>query len=220
MFDKYIKVMYHILLKDGDFMVIRNDFDRTLWLMLISDRKNRNDIGEFIKNVPKDLLERIHLELDKCPIDDEKYPLKKINKAFRNNNGDTYFYTVSLNGCQIIINLSIWNQFDSTYDEVIQITLYSLSMDDIKDIEPEYPIYIGDYYHIISKMSYIFDTVICKGNDRGYELVDSDDYSVTIQSVDGKIDKNIDISRMPVEINVDDFIDKKSINRLVRKRSK
>lgn len=201
-------------------MVIRNDFDKTLWLILKFDKKNRKDIFEFIKNIPDDLFERIHLELEKCSIDDEKYPLKKINKAFRNDNGDTYFYTVSLNGCQIIINLSIWNQFDSTYDEVIQITLYSLSMDDIKDIEPEYPIYIGDYYHIISKMSYIFDTVICKGNDRCYELVDSDDYSVTIQSVDGKIDKNIDISKIPVDINIDDFEDKRIFNRLIRKRNK
>ena len=201
-------------------MVIRSDFDRTLRLILKFDKKNRKDIFEFIKNIPDDLFERIHLELDKCPMDDEKYPLSKITKAFRNDDGDTYFYNISLNGCQIIINLSIWKQFNDNYHEVIQVTLYPLSMDDIKYIEPEYPIYIGDYYHTISKMSFLYNTVICRGNDMGYELVDGNDSYVTIQSVDGKIDKNIDISKIPVDINIDDFKDKRIINRLIRKRNK
>ena len=67
-------------------------------------------------------------------------------------------------------------------------------------------------------MSYIYNTIICKGNDRGYELVDSNEHNVTIQDIDGKIDKNININKIPIEIKLDDLTDKKSINRLVRKR--
>lgn len=210
--------MYYILSRVGDFMVIRNDFDRTLWFMLICDKKNRYDIAKFIKNIPNDLFEKIRLELDKCPINDEMYSLKKITKAFRINNDDTYFYEISLNGYQVIINLSIWKMSDSSYKEVIHITLYSLSMDDIKDINPEYPIYIGDYYHTISKMSFIYNTVICKGKDKGYELVDCSGSCVIIQDVDGKINKSINIDKIPVELNIDETIDKKSINRFIRKR--
>lgn len=199
-------------------MIIRNDFDRTLWFILLCDKRNRNDIADFIKNIPIDLIERIHQELEKCPIDDERYPLTKITKAFRTKEEHTYFYSISLNGCQIIINLSIWKQTDSNYQEVKQITLYPLSVDKIKNIDPEYPIYIGDYYHTTSRMSYIYNTIICKGNDRGYELVDSNEHNVTIQDIDGKIDKNININKIPIEIKLDDLTDKKSINRLVRKR--
>ena len=45
-------------------MIIRNDFDRKLWFILLCDKRNRNDIADFIKNIPIDLIERIHQELE------------------------------------------------------------------------------------------------------------------------------------------------------------
>lgn len=199
-------------------MIINSRFDRTLWLMLVCDRKNRDDIANFIKNIPDDLFERIHVELEKCFKDDDGYPLRKITKAFRINDDDTYFYNISLNDCQIIINLSIWKMSDSNYHEVKQICMYPLKLDEIKNIDCDYPIYIGDFYHTISKMSFIYNTVVCKGNDRGYELVYGDEYDIIIQDVDGEIEKNIGIDRIPNEININDLVNKKSINKLVRKR--
>ena len=48
MFDKLIKLEYYIFTKVGDFMVINSSFDRSLWLMLACDRKNRYDIAKDI----------------------------------------------------------------------------------------------------------------------------------------------------------------------------
>lgn len=201
-------------------MFIRSDFDRTLWFILKYDKKNRNDIVEFIKNIPDDLLKRMCLELNLCPIGDEKYPLKKITKAFRNEYGDTYFYNISLNGCQIIINLSIWNHYDDNYHEVRQITLYPVEMNVLKDISFEYPIYIGDYYHTITRMSLFSNAVICNGNDRGYELVDSNYNSVVIQDVDGNRRKSIYIDEIPNELNINVFLGKKRMKGLIRRKIK
>ena len=218
MFDKLINLEYYIFTKVGDIMIINSKFDRTLLLILMFDRKNRDDIADFIRNIPNDLYERIYEELDNCPKDDDSYPLRKITKAFRNNDGDTYFYNISLNDCQIIINLSIWKMYDSSYHEVKQICMYPLSLDEIKDIDSEYPKYIGDYYHTISKMSFLYNTVICRGKDRGYELIYGDESEVIIQDVDGKLEKSINIDRIFNNINLDDLVDKKSFNRLVRKK--
>jgi len=199
-------------------MIINSGFDRTLWLMLACDRKNRYDIADFIKNIPEDLFERIYEELEKCPKNDDGYPLRKVTKAFRLNDDDTYFYDISFNDCQMIINLSIWKMSDSSFQEVRQICIYSLTLDEIKNIDSEYPIYIGDYYHTISKMSIIYNTIICKGNDRGYELIYGDESDLIIQSVDGRIVKGFSIDLIPDQINMNDLFDNKSINKLVRKR--
>ena len=195
-------------------MIINSSFDRSLWLMLACDKKNRDDIADFIKNIPVDLFFRMHDELDGC----DNLCLRKITKAFRNEDNDTYFYDISLNVEQIIINLSIWKWNDSSYHDVRQISMYPLTLDEIKNIDSEYPIYIGDYYHTISKMSIVYNKVICKGNDRGYELIYGDESEVIIQDVDGKIEKNISIDKIPVDIDINDFVDKKSINRLIRKK--
>lgn len=199
-------------------MVINSSFDRTLWLILLCDKKNRYDISGFIKNIPEDLLWRIHEELEMCPKNDDKYPLRRVTKAFRINDDDTYFYDISFNGCQMIINLSIWKMSDSCYQEVRQVCMYSLTLDEIKNIDSEYPMYIGDYYHTISKKSFIYNTVICKGNDRGYELIYGDESDLIIQSVDGRIFKNISVDRIPNEININDLLNSNSVNRLIRKR--
>ena len=218
MFDKLIKLEYYIFTKVGDFMVINSSFDRSLWLMLACDRKNRYDIADFIRNIPNDLFERIYVELKMCSKRDDSYPLRKITKAFRNEDNDTYFYDISVNMEQIIINLSIWKWNDSSYHDVRQICIYPLTLEEIKNIDSEYPKYIGDYYHTISKMSFLYNTVICNGNDRGYELIYGDKYEVIIQDVDGKLEKTINIDRIPNEININDLVNKKSINKLVRKR--
>ena len=214
MFDKLIKLEYYIFTKVGDFMVINSSFDRSLWLMLVCDKKNRYDIADFIRNIPNDLFIRMHDELDGC----DNLCLRKITKAFRNEDNDTYFYDISLNMEQIIINLSIWKWNDSSYHDVRQICIYPLTLDEIKNIDSEYPKYIGDYYHTISKMSFLYNTVICNGNDRGYELIYGDEYDVVIQDVDGKLEKNINIDRIPNDIDMFDLVNKKSVNRLVRKK--
>lgn len=200
--------------KVGDFMIINSSFDRTLWMMLSCDKKNRDDIADFIRNIPSDLFIRMHDELDGC----DNLCLRKITKAIRNEDNDTYFYDISLNMEQIIINLSIWKMNDSSYHEVRQICIYPLTLEEIKNIDSEYPKYIGDYYHTVSKMSIIYNTVICRGNDRGYEIVYGDEFEVVIQDVDGKIEKNISIDRIPNDINISDLVDSKSVNKLVRKR--
>lgn len=200
-------------------MIFSSDFDRTLWFMLVSDKKNRNDIAEFIKNIPEELYDRINQELDRCSIDASNSSMKKLTKAFRNKEGDTtYFYTVSLNSKLIIVNLSIWKQTVDDYQEVMQISLYPLTLEQIKNVDKIIPEYIGDYYHTCSKMSFIYNTVVFKGNDRGYELIDGNCYDVIVQSVDGDLEKVIDIERIPNEIHLDDLIDKRNINRLVRNR--
>ena len=42
-----------------------NEFDRTLGLMLISDKNNRNDILNFVRSIPDELYEQICIQLDK-----------------------------------------------------------------------------------------------------------------------------------------------------------
>ena len=212
MFDKKIKLGYYIWSKDGDFMIFSSDFDRTLWLMLISDKKNRKDIAEFIRNVPNDLYDRIHQELIKCLYYDvkDKMSIKKITKAFRD--------TVSVSAGMIILNLTIWNNLVNGSQDVTQITLYPLTLEQIKTGDSINPEYIGDFYHTYSTYSLLFNTVIASGVDMGYEILDNDKDYIIIQSVDGKFEKNIFIGDIPNEINLSDFMDKARINKLVKIR--
>ena len=40
------------------------ELDISLWFILLCDKRNRNDLADFIKNIPIDLIERIHQELE------------------------------------------------------------------------------------------------------------------------------------------------------------
>ena len=203
-------------------MIFSNNygFDRTLWFILVCDRENRYDIAKLIREVPKDLFDRIHFELENCCCGDVDLPLKKFNKAIRTDDGGTYFYTISINRSMIILRLSIWKGSDNTYQEVIQLTLYPISLEKIQKIDSVNPSFIGDYFHTISRLSFLSNTLVVDGNDREYELLDGNVYDVIVQTVDGDYEKIIDIDRIPNDINFDDLDNRKSINRLIRRRGR
>ena len=45
--------------------MFNQEFDRSLWLMLVSDKNNREDMINFISCLPNELYEQINIQLDK-----------------------------------------------------------------------------------------------------------------------------------------------------------
>ena len=47
-------------------MIFSEGFDKTLYFILKSERKNKKKITNFINSMPKELIEKIHIVIEEC----------------------------------------------------------------------------------------------------------------------------------------------------------
>ncbi len=201
-------------------MIINDDFDRTLWLILVGDSENRYDIAKFISSFPKEMVERIHRELEKCNTENDSVIKKNFSKAFRNDKGNTYLYAVNINGNEIKLKFSVFGNTTIQYEENVELSIVCISLEKIKSMNSMYAEYIGNYLHICTRLSLFTNCPITNKNDRSYELVDGNQNDVIVQTFDENFSKHIVLDMIPSEIHMDDLYDKRSVNRLVKIKNK
>lgn len=107
------------------------EFDRSLWLMLISDKNNREDIISFIKYIPDDLYEQIYIHLDKY----RNY--EECNVSISNREdiclyGSCYGkynekYSFIVDTAQNSLTISMGIERNGTFMKAFEITLYAKS---------------------------------------------------------------------------------------------
>lgn len=118
-------------------MIFDKNFDRTLWLLIKSDRRNRGKIVDFIKSIPYEFIlmiqeglveyEKYKLENNEINFDDREY--RSFNNQIYNGVGELYSYNIDTKKDVLSISKSIYIM--GAYYRNFNIKLKNLS--DIKD---------------------------------------------------------------------------------------
>jgi len=187
--------------------MFNNEFDRSLWLMLISDKNNRYNIINFIKSIPNDLFCIMDIELDKY----KKYEESNIDILDR---GDICLY----GECN--------SRFNGKYSFVIDMICNSLTITK--------SIYINEHYRkefeivMYAKSRYnnddVFDSQllgnIINYNDEiksEYELIDGILGKMVVYSDNGSMKKYKRIGKISERMELENIFNR---NNLVRVRKK
>lgn len=198
-------------------MVFSKDYDKTLWLILYADKNNRYDIANFIRIIPKDLIERIRNVLMNGNISDKI----EFSKAIRDDDGILSLFKIKIDKYSLRIQLSIWNNnMESAYDiDLGKIDFSKVNEDDLT--------YVGSYYYGKSGAFLGVGPTILNADGFGYEMYVNEDNNLMIQVSGSKFlfdyqyDKKINIDMNQVNVELDDLLNNNSVNRLVRgKRTK
>lgn len=193
-------------------MVFSKDYDKTLWLILYADKNNRYDIANFIRIIPKDLIERIRNVLMNGNISDKI----EFSKAIRDDDGVLSLFKIKIDKYSLRIQLSIWdNNMESAYDiDLGKIDFSKVNEDDLT--------YVGSYYYGKSGAFLGVGPTILNADGFGYEMYIDEDDNLMIQVSGSKFlfdyqyDKKINIDMNQVNVELDDLLNNNSVNRLVR----
>ena len=220
MFDKIMKIVYYICLEVGDFMIFSDEYDRTLRLILLYDKKNRYEIAKLLNCLPLELFENIRIGINKCRNEENKDDIL-INKAIRDTDGRTLMFRIKIERDKLRINLSRWiNDLEENYEfEIVPLMLdcsqESLLLDKYKDDI----IYIGGFSMICSRLSsFLGNTIVSEYNCMQYELYEDNKCNIIIQLSDDIIkEKVVKLDMISSDIRLEDICSKKNIRRLIRK---
>lgn len=203
-------------------MVFNEGFDNTIWMILSSDKKYREEIAKFIYNLPKEIYDSICEYLKDYSYDREynDYEFRNIKKLIRDNDGINNFYCLEICPYKIKINLKRWDSANDKLNEDIQLLIYYCNMNELNDME--YPVCLGNYSYNGSRFLNPFSSfLIVNSDDMEYEIYDNNDIEVMISVVGSyEFDKIINLNNMHQELELSDLRDRRSVNRLVRGRKK
>lgn len=193
-------------------MVFSKDYDKTLWLILYADKNNRYDIANFIRIIPKELIERIRNVLMNGDILDKI----EFSKAIRDDDGVLSLFKIKIDKYSLRIQLSILdNNMESAYDiDLGKIDFSKVNEDDLT--------YVGSYYYGKSGAFLGVGPTILNADGFGYEMYIDEDNNLMIQVSGSKFlfdyqyDKKINIDMNQVNVELDDLLNNNSVNRLVR----
>ena len=191
-------------------MIFNCEFDKSLWLMIKGDIKNRRKIVDFVKSIPYDFILSIRdslIEYDKYKIenvgisfDDREY--RCFDKQMYNNVGELYSFNIDVRKDTLSIARSIYVMGLGTYYKDFSIELVNIN----KDLNLSK---IND----IGKVCYLMNGV----NDLkkiGYGIMDIGLSNVLMSSL------NNDIYRFCGFVNVDKDINLELDSKLIRIRKK
>ena len=97
-------------------MILDNNFDKSLWIMIKGDRKNRKRIVDFIKSIPYEFIlmiqeglteyEKYKIENEGIPINDREYEC--FDNQMYNNIGELYSFNIDTKMDILTITKSIY----------------------------------------------------------------------------------------------------------------
>lgn len=125
-------------------MVLKK-FDISLYLMMIGSGKESSVIGEFIKNIPLDVLNVINDIIDK------NQQFVSYNGSYIGNDNNHYVYYVTMIPPAYFKELGLYLTIKKNGIDVIRLTLQPVKRKNISEIE------IGDFKHIGSFETYKID---------------------------------------------------------------
>lgn len=187
-------------------MIFDVEYDNSLYIILSSDIKNRENIAKIIYNMPKEVLEKIR----KC-LDENKY-INEYKCAKRDESNNIYIYVINIIDNEIRI---VYNKWSNNLEE-----MYKLSLCRFKDnINMDYPCYLGNYDEIKSYV--IWRTVFVRENVRDYEI-EKDIFLGKLVSLSDDPDKYwiVNLKNKDMKIERDDLKNMDSVNKLLRRRKK
>lgn len=188
-------------------MIFSNDIDKTLYLILANDKKNREDIANLIYNIPKDLIVRIQDKLKEI-YDDNSLSDIELCKALRDDDGVTSMYKILVFYNGVRIKLSRWNNQDEW--------VYDLELCDVNLDE-----YIGSYFCSNSSLFLGIGPMIVRANGVGYEIYEDEFGNDIIRISSNKVyNKKVDVSEIPCDISFSNLVNKREINKLVRRKKR
>lgn len=184
------------------------EFDRSLWLMLISDKNNREDIINFIKSIPNELYKQIRIQLDKY----EKYEQSDINILDRediclygscNGKYDLKYYFV-IDMIQNSLTISMGSNRDMNFIKSYEIILYAKSR----------------YNNVELFNTQLLGNIINHTDDikTEYELIDGLFGRMVVYSNDGSLKKYKKVTRNTDNLQLDNLLNNRGISK-VRKLS-
>lgn len=193
-------------------MVFSKDYDKTLWLILYADKNNRYDIANFIRIIPKELLERIGNEVMNGNISDKI----EFSRAVRDDNGELSMFKVKIDKYSLRIQLSSWdNNFEYAYD-------IDLGKIDFSKINENDLTYVGSYYYGKTGAFLGVGPTIVNADGFGYEMYVNEDNNLMVQVSGSKFlfdyqyDKLVNMDMNLVNLELDDLLSNNSVNKLIR----
>lgn len=201
-------------------MIFDKDFDRTLWMILSADKKNRNRITEFIRSIPSELYQKIQKSISvyKEYESSERFDSGYLDETLLSGNYEThdrilYWYELDDDFGSLELGYSVYN--GEKYEEAFELTLEPYN-NKIEYFEDEC---IGNLDYDITESGY---TSTC--NEIEYNMVKTPFGIFVVSMLEDKNDKEklginrVNLRNMPDEMFMTDFSHKDSINRLIRKK--
>lgn len=198
-------------------MVFGDGFDKSLLLILIADRHNREQIARLVSLIPRELINKIQDEL-KNRKSDNNFKSLEFTKAIRDDNGTTSMFRIKINNNSLRIQLSIWGQNIQNTEEVYDLDLGKIDLEHINDSDLTY---VGSYYFSYSSLFMGIGPMICESDGVGYEIYINDKDKFVIQVTGNHVyDKAINNDILSNSIMIEDLISRSSVNNLVRRKKK
>lgn len=198
-------------------MIVDNDFDKVLWIMLASDKKNRMDIAKLIYSLPEEIIDGIK----KALVDRDKLEKVEFSHSVGNFIEGLTLFRVIIDGEYLKIKLSKFNYHGNETEDTEELEMAIMSMDKIMDKAYRDIIYLGGYsYNFVdSALGSNFILSLCNG--AGYEMFLDPDGKIIVQVGDNRVyQREIDLDRMPKEIDRDSLDNRRMVKRLVKGGSK
>jgi len=202
-------------------MIFNKKIDKRIWLMLVADKQNNDNIIQFITNIPEELKNKI---LDKLEIfvEYKKTGVKNFSYLCGECDIDNrLLYSFEIDPYFEEIEMGYMECHNGIYRDVFKMTLYL--GDNFENIRKIRKSYIGKIqYNInVENIDGLFNLVNSSENE--YNLIETSLGCMVLYSKDnGKVIKNhftvVDLSSMPEELSLEDIMDKKSLN--VRRKKK
>lgn len=203
-------------------MIFGKGYDNALWLMLTADKKNRNGLVNFIKNIPSVLYSQIHVEIDRYMEYKEGKMLgeyKHLCGNYRDVNGLLYSFGIDLGSGELDI---VASTDIGGYEDIV----YSLSIMPyvgLKDMDNFDSRYIGEFSY--QEISYCDEYFVDGLSDTvDYELIKTPlgymvNYKSQVSLLKSKI-KGVNLNGMPLNMHLSDLKTSESVDKLVRRKGK
>ena len=200
-------------------MIFSDNFDRALWLVLSSNKRDRRLIGDVIGMFPDYVYKEI-----------QEFIFKKNNDEFRKSymdlNGYDCYVTVNVIADELLFNVDRWKEeYGIRCEESFQFNLVAVSRDDMNAMILQNNRIGSLSYEINDNISFSdMDTIVKNGYyNRDYNMYMIPFGCIMSTSLGYKLFslKGVNYNkRMPDELYSYDFKDRDSINKLVKSKKR
>ena len=115
-------------------MLFDKDYDASLWFILKSDKKNRKEIIEFLKDMPEVFLERIRESIEQIKKDEFDFDGKDADyyKCHSRSDSSIYYYFQIDKDNALTITMSYTN--GSTDKEMLELMIFPMNLEYVKKL--------------------------------------------------------------------------------------
>jgi len=149
-------------------MIINESYDKSLWLVVHSDKKNRNMIIDFMNSIPDRLYDtmRMFANIACSCMKDNSFYLDKSNSIIARD-GIMYWFRIDRDNFGLTLGYSVFDGHD--YDVMFELTLYPFEEEKIKSVKDNALFILGNVngveYSVSDEIEYVL-----KKDKYGFEM--------------------------------------------------